>query len=869
MDLSLAEFLFTIGFVMLGSLVFHVSTLISGYSIYREMSSVESGFLSTAMGLIVFLISPIGFIVLMPDESKDYAKYFLIHVLDFNVVISFLLSAMGLGLVFGHLAVLHARVNILTWLRDRSGIPFWIMYYGVLWDDFLTSVKKGGEIYIYKKSKNSNTYDPMQGALVSSSIRDEVREIEIELRDTGDKCIIPGEDIEYIRIPEKSFSRHYEKISHIGQAWCCSNVALGLFFIAVSSAITQAIISEKHIVSINLFYELTQQLLILSSVIILVLSVWIAKKDFDNWKSYFFFCPDFSFFSIYFSVLFLVLSFPIDLINRIIIFVSTIFLVVSLYRLISNNDSYKSDSSFYFFIVGMFLLYVSFSISEFNIIYQIYTGLGKDLLIMTNTYMQPLYSLRQMLIIGLIFLAILFMYLKLLRPRVKGVIVNELLEKKVLDVMVNSNNDRELYKIMEDSVHKMWLGMCVNDREKSTLNYLSDKLIPSLVGKDRKIANELIKALKTIEENKPYLRSESVTLLYMLHKAIKKKRSSSQIEESYMNSSENYIQSIVKGSLMVRSGEKATIFTDESRLDIADKLAGCLANSGSEVTIFMVPESIRPVQKVTDSQASALVLSDIIIYVLATKSNTMDLSKEVSFRHLLYSLPIQYKGRVCMMPGFTEEMKDAISIDYDKLKQRGNTLKRIMAGRQIRITSKLGTDISFSLEGRKLEIDDGDISKPGQFGNMPAGEIFTVPVEETVNGKIVIDGSIGGVGLVKKPFALILKAGQIAKMEPLDVPDETFQQFSRICDYDAPATKTLGEFGIGLNPGANIIGNILMDEKVEGSVHFAFGDSYGMGKTSSKFHTDLLVRNPTILADEEVIMKDGRFLMDLMKEPFK
>ncbi len=326
---------------------------------------------------------------------------------------------------------------------------------------------------------------------------------------------------------------------------------------------------------------------------------------------------------------------------------------------------------------------------------------------------------------------------------------------------------------------------------------------------------------------------------------------------------DNYAQAIIKNSLKAKSGEEATVFTDASHLATADELASCLVESGSEVSIFIITESLRPLTKITDIQASALISSDIVIYVLAAGSRTKDLSREEAFRHFLLSIPLQYKGRVCIMPGFSDEMKEAVSIDYKKLRQREDELLRIISGRHIRITSALGTDISFSLGNRRIMIDEGDLSRPGSYGNIPAGEIFTSPIEETVKGKIVVDGSIGGIGLVADPFIIHLSNGYITEMEAAKATDEVFHEFSNICEYDAPATRTLGEFGIGLNPGARIVGNMLMDEKVEGTVHFAFGDSLGLGKAKSRYHTDILVRNPTIIADNEVIMKEGRFLIPL------
>lgn len=330
-----------------------------------------------------------------------------------------------------------------------------------------------------------------------------------------------------------------------------------------------------------------------------------------------------------------------------------------------------------------------------------------------------------------------------------------------------------------------------------------------------------------------------------------------------MNPQINYARAIVEDSLKAKPGEEAVIFTDVSHFAIADELAVYIARSEAEVNIFIIPESIRPFLKLTDVQASALISSDIVISILTTSSVTRDLSQEMPFRNSIRAIPQQHKGRICIMPGFTEEMKDAVPIDYDILRKRGEALKQIISGRNIRVTSKLGTDISFSLKGRTLKIDDGDISMPGTFGNIPAGEIFTAPLEETMEGKIVADGSIGGVGLANEPLILNIVDGQIIKIESMNPTDEIFQKFSKICEYDIPATKTIGEFGIGLNPRARIIGKMLMDEKVEGTVHFAFGDSIGLGKTRSKYHTDLLVRSPTIIADEEVIMKEGKFLHDL------
>lgn len=321
-----------------------------------------------------------------------------------------------------------------------------------------------------------------------------------------------------------------------------------------------------------------------------------------------------------------------------------------------------------------------------------------------------------------------------------------------------------------------------------------------------------------------------------------------------------YASVLISDCLKVQPGEEVLIFADDDKLGFSADLSYFIKQNGARPSIFYIPSTIRPVEKITEIQSLALISADAVIYILDASGNGFDLSKEISFRHFLFSLPIQYKGRVCMMPAFSDEMKKAVTIDYESLNRSCTNLSRIINDKIIKIKTELGTDIEFSLQGRKILIDNGDISKVGMYGNIPAGEIFTAPVEDSINGTIVVDGSIGGLGKIENPISIEIESGRIKKMNSR-FDDDIFEQFKKMCDYDLPATKTVGEFGIGLNPGANIIGTMLMDEKVRGTVHFAFGDSYGLGRSSSKFHTDVLIKNPSIYVQDRCVMENGKFIL--------
>jgi len=150
-----------------------------------------------------------------------------------------------------------------------------------------------------------------------------------------------------------------------------------------------------------------------------------------------------------------------------------------------------------------------------------------------------------------------------------------------------------------------------------------------------------------------------------------------------------------------------------------------------------------------------------------------------------------------------------------------------------------------------MENDNGDISKKGMHGNLPAGECFTAPVEDTFNGRLVIsliDDKLGH-GIMD------FERGKLVHFEGRGIQ-------SIIENIGADETgKIIGEFGIGTNSMARITDNMLEAEKAFGTAHFAIGDSYGLGKNSSSHHYDALVDKITIKVNGKDIARDGKFVI--------
>ncbi len=221
----------------------------------------------------------------------------------------------------------------------------------------------------------------------------------------------------------------------------------------------------------------------------------------------------------------------------------------------------------------------------------------------------------------------------------------------------------------------------------------------------------------------------------------------------------------------------------------------------------------------------------------------------------------QCGARGATMPGITIDIfMEALSTDFNYVKQLNEKLSKLFEGKEkVRITTKMGTDISFSIKGRKFILDNGLLHNKGDFGNLPAGEIYIAPVEGTANGKIIADGSIASIGKLRNPVEVVVKDGYAVE---INGGEEAFM-FKKILESaETKEAFNIAEFGIGTNPNAKVIGNILEDEKAFHTIHIALGDNSTFGgKVKAGIHLDMVIKNPTVTADNTTIIEEGNFLL--------
>lgn len=302
----------------------------------------------------------------------------------------------------------------------------------------------------------------------------------------------------------------------------------------------------------------------------------------------------------------------------------------------------------------------------------------------------------------------------------------------------------------------------------------------------------------------------------------------------------------VKQSLRLRKGEKFLLVTDKEKMEIAEAFAYWAKELGAETTTYLMTETLRPITQPTRLFAEIAERANAIAYMLDARI------EEKPFRGYMVKTGMEH-GRICMMPGLTRDMMERlVNIDFKDMDLFTRKVIKILTDADdIQVENPEGTRIQFSAKGRKWANDNGDISQKGMHGNLPAGECFTAPVEESFSGKLVIsliDDKLGRGVMEFENGRLIRYAGKGVEAIIQNIgKDET--------------GKIIGEFGIGTNRKARITANMLEAEKAFGTAHFAIGDSYGMGKNRSQHHYDALVDKITIRTKGKTIVKDGKFLL--------
>ncbi len=362
------------------------------------------------------------------------------------------------------------------------------------------------------------------------------------------------------------------------------------------------------------------------------------------------------------------------------------------------------------------------------------------------------------------------------------------------------------------------------------------------------------------------------------------------IENKYANLLVDYCLSIKKGEkLYIKTTTAAEPLLREVYREALKR--GAIVeydmNFGGKQALWMKHANEQQLNHIGTSYANALRTFDAYLVIRAPinlkdehglNTNKLKLRKE-AVRELLniYNERIaseSMKRSLCMYPTEASAQYAGMTLDdYTRFVYEACHLDKddpILAWRNVRTeqqryVDRLNAAESISYKGSHIDItfsvkDRIWINSDGRT-NMPSGEVFTGPVEDSVNGKVHFTYPSIYMGEEVEGVTLWIKDGYIEKWDAekgKDFLDKIFQM---------KGTRRFGEVAVGTNYNINrMTKNILFDEKIGGTIHMAVGQSYKHtgGKNESVVHWDMITdmkKDGEIWADGDLIYEKGKFII--------
>ncbi|HEX2104542.1 MAG TPA: aminopeptidase [Solirubrobacteraceae bacterium] len=314
-----------------------------------------------------------------------------------------------------------------------------------------------------------------------------------------------------------------------------------------------------------------------------------------------------------------------------------------------------------------------------------------------------------------------------------------------------------------------------------------------------------------------------------------------------MNDLDRAVQTVVRRCLAVQNDEDVVVVVDEPLQDLGEKLRDAAQAAGGEAVLTVMAPRATDGSEPPAPVAEALAACDVFI-APASKSLSHTLARKRAS---------EGGARGATMPHVTTDMLARLmAIDFDRLRARSHAVADLLdRGREAHITCPRGSDLRLDLSGRHGIADDGDLTAPGSFGNLPCGEGFIAPCggEGTMVAR-----SLAAIGLTRgHPARLTVEDGHLVRAEG----PEGEQLLGMLREHGGQGTN-LAELGVGTNERAKLTGNVLEDEKILGTIHVAFGASIAIGGTVSvPIHLDCVVTEASLAVDGTPVLDEGRFVL--------
>ncbi|MGI5962690.1 MAG: aminopeptidase [Lawsonibacter sp.] len=317
---------------------------------------------------------------------------------------------------------------------------------------------------------------------------------------------------------------------------------------------------------------------------------------------------------------------------------------------------------------------------------------------------------------------------------------------------------------------------------------------------------------------------------------------------------------LIEEIFAVKPGETVTITTDyDSNMQVTRAVADAVQAAGALPMILQCPTP-RSVGKAADP--------DLPIEAMTAALSATDVWIEFNHQWLLYSTPferasqVNKKLRYMCLVDFNEDLliRTVGHVDTPKLQVfMRKVAQRTAQAHTMRVTTPAGTDVSFEIDPiHYVACDCGDASFPAV--HMLTGQINVVPRFGSIQGTIVFDGCVTPpfARVPDAPIRLTVKDGVIESIEGGE-DAKAYQAYLE--EFHDPGMFKMAHIAYGFNPGAQLTGNIVEDERVWGATEWGIGyvsniDAPPCGQDAVS-HSDGICLRSTVWLDGQCIMKEG------------
>lgn len=327
-----------------------------------------------------------------------------------------------------------------------------------------------------------------------------------------------------------------------------------------------------------------------------------------------------------------------------------------------------------------------------------------------------------------------------------------------------------------------------------------------------------------------------------------------------MTELESAAKKLIEEIFAVRTGETVTITTDyDSNMTVTRAVADAVQNAGAHAVIIQCP---------TPGSVGKAADPDLPVEVLSAALSATDVWIEFNHQWLLYSTPYERatvenkKLRYMCLVDFNEDLliRTVGRVDTPQLQifmRRVAELTR--NAKTMHVTTPAGTDVRFEIDPvHYVACDCGDASFPAV--HMLTGQINVVPRFGSIQGTIVFDGCVTPPfgRIPDEPIRLTVEDGIITAVDGGE-DARTYEAYLR--NFNDPGMLKMAHISYGFNPGAQLTGNIVEDERVWGATEWGIGyvsdvDAPPSGQDAVS-HTDGICLRSTVWLDERCILREG------------